>query len=436
MRLPGLLVAMLWFSFSAAAAGSEKVCFITVEGPISPTTAGYVSRAVDETASQGGQCLIIQLNTPSGLLDSMQRIVQKLLASPVPTVVYVAPTGATAASAGCFITLAADVAAMAPATTIGAAHPVALGGIGGNEDTKSDSTMTKKLENFAASYIQAIAAKRSRNVEWAESAVRESSSITAEKARDLNVIEIIAVDRDDLLRQLDGRVVNSKSVKTAGAQIVEIKMSAAEQIFQVAWRPEVMYILLLIAIYGIIGELNTPGAILPGVVGAIALLLALYMAAILPVNITGLLLIGLAIALFIIDIFAPTHGVLTTGGIVAFLMGSLMLFNRQDPVFRLSLQYIIPGVILHPSGKGTARSDKRDQRIDGEGATQNLTTAFHVGRFRKIDRLDRSCVCPRGDLPATDHPDSARVRARSNLPARKTPRHKRARVNFPDSGGR
>ena len=346
MRLPGLLVAMLWFSFSASAAGSEKVCFITVEGPISPTTAGYVSRAVDETASQGGQCLIIQLNTPGGLLDSMQRIVQKLLASPVPTVVYVAPTGATAASAGCFITLAADIAAMAPATTIGAAHPVALSGIGGNEDTKSDSTMMKKLENFAASYIRAIAAKRSRNVEWAESAVRESSSITAEKARDLKVIEIIAMDRNDLLRQLDGRVVNSKSVKTASAQIVEIKMSAAEQIFQTAWRPEVMYILLLIAIYGIIGELNTPGAILPGVVGGIALLLALYMAAILPVNITGLLLIGLAIGLFIIDVFAPTHGVLTVGGIVAFLIGSLMLFNRQDPVFRLSLRYIIPGVIL------------------------------------------------------------------------------------------
>jgi membrane-bound serine protease (ClpP class) len=346
MRLAGLVVAVWWFSVFAAAAGTEKICFITVEGPISPTTAGYVSRAVDETASQGGQCLIIQLNTPGGLLDSMQRIVQKLLAAPVPVVVYVAPTGATAASAGCFITLAADVAAMAPATTIGAAHPVALGGIGGNEDTKSDSTMTKKLENFAASYIQAIATKRSRNVEWAESAVRDSSSITAEKARDLKVIEIIAVDRDDLLRRLDGRVVNNKSLKTADAQIVEIKMSAAEQIFQAAWRPEVMYILLLVAIYGIIGELNTPGAILPGVVGAIALLLALYMAAILPVNITGVLLIGLAIALFIIDIFAPTHGVLTTGGIVAFLIGSLMLFNRQDPVFRLSLQYIIPGVIL------------------------------------------------------------------------------------------
>jgi membrane-bound serine protease (ClpP class) len=346
MRLAGLVVAVLWLSVSAVVAGTQKICVISVDGPISPATATYISRAIDETVSQGGQCLIIQLNTPGGLLDSMQRIVQKLLASPVPVIVYVAPTGATAASAGCFITLAADVAAMAPATTIGAAHPVALGGIGGNEETKSDSTMTKKLENFAASYIQAIASKRSRNVEWAESAVRESASITAEKARDLKVIEIIAVNRDDLLRQLDGRVVNNKSLKTAGAQVVEIKMGAAEQIFQAAWRPEVMFILLLIAIYGIIGELNTPGAILPGVVGAIALLLALYMAAILPVNITGLLFIGLAIALFIIDIYASTHGVLTAGGIAAFLIGSLMLFNRQDPVFRLSLEYIIPGVVL------------------------------------------------------------------------------------------
>src|SRR6267378_4888488 len=210
MRLAGLVVAMLWFSFSAAAAGTEKICFITVEGPISPTTAGYVSRAVDETASQGGQCLIIQLNTPGGLLDSMQRIVQKLLAAPVPVVVYVAPTGATAASAGCFITLAADVAAMAPATTIGAAHPVALGGVAGTGEAKQDDTMARKLENFAVSYIESIANKRSRNVEWAKSAVRESASITAEKALEIKVIEIIAQNPDDLLKQLNGRVIQGK----------------------------------------------------------------------------------------------------------------------------------------------------------------------------------------------------------------------------------
>jgi membrane-bound serine protease (ClpP class) len=346
MKFTGLsaTVLALGLSVAAVAADNQRIWLITVDGPISPTTSNYVSRAVDETAARHGRCLIIQLNTPGGLLDSMQRIVQKLLAAPVPVVVYVAPTGGTAASAGCFITLAADVAAMAPATTIGAAHPVSLGGIG--NESKSDSTTTKKLENFAASYIQAIATKRSRNVEWAESAVRESVSITAEKAHELKVIEIIAASLDDLLHQLDGRVINGKPLRTAGAETAEIRMSMAEQIFQATWRPEVMFILLLIAIYGIIGELTTPGAVLPGVVGVIALLLALYMSAILPVNITGLLLIGLAAVLFIIDVFAPTHGVLTMGGITAFLIGSLMLFNRQDPVFRLSLAYIIPGVIF------------------------------------------------------------------------------------------
>jgi membrane-bound serine protease (ClpP class) len=206
--------------------------------------------------------------------------------------------------------------------------------------------MTQKLENFAVSYMEAIASQRNRNVEWAKSAVRESASITAEKALELKVIEIIAKDRNDLLAQLNGRTVNGKPLRTAGAQVVAIKMSAAEQIFQMLWRPEVMFILMLIAIYGLIGEMTTPGAILPGVIGAIALVLALYMAAILPVNVAGLLLIGLAVGLFVIDVFAPTHGILTGGGIVAFLMGSLMLFNRRDPLFRLSLAYIIPSVIV------------------------------------------------------------------------------------------
>jgi membrane-bound serine protease (ClpP class) len=235
---------------------------------------------------------------------------------------------------------------MAPATTIGAAHPVALGGLPGGDQSKPDQTMTQKLENFAVSYMEAIASRRNRNVDWAKSAVRDSASITAEKAQELKVIEIIASDLNDLLRQLNGRMVNGKTLRTAGAQLVEIKMSAAEQFFQMFWRPEVMFVLMLIAIYGVIGEMTTPGAILPGVIGAIALVLALYMSAILPVNVAGLMLIGLAVALFVIDVFAPTHGVLTGGGIVAFLVGSLMLFDRRDPLFRLSLSYIIPSVIL------------------------------------------------------------------------------------------
>jgi membrane-bound serine protease (ClpP class) len=327
-------------------ASGEKVCLSNVDGAIGPATASYISRSIDEAQSEGGQCLIIQLNTPGGLLDSTRVIVQKLLGSQIPVVVYVAPTGATAASAGCFITLAANVAAMAPATTIGAAHPVALGGLPVGDQSKPDQTMTQKLENFAVSYMEAIASRRSRNVEWAKSAVRESASITAEKAQELKVIEIVARDLKDLLGQLNGRMVDGKPLRTADAQVVEIKMSAAEHLFQMFWRPEVMFVLMLIAIYGLIGEMTTPGAILPGVIGAIALVLALYMSAILPVNVAGLLLVVLAVGLFLIDVFAPTHGVLTGGGIVAFLVGSLMLFDRRDPLFRLSLAYIIPSVIL------------------------------------------------------------------------------------------
>lgn len=339
----------LWLVCTAtpkAFGAAEKVSLIKIDGAIGPATASYISRSIAEASAQNAQCLVIQLNTPGGLLDSTQTIVQSFLGSTVPVVVYVAPTGSTATSAGCFITVAASVAAMAPATTIGAAHPVTLGGNPTGGEEKVDETMKKKLENFSVSYMEAIAARRHRNVEWAKSSVRESASISAEKALELKVIDLIAVDLPDLLKQLNGRVVDGKTLKTAGVEIAEIQMSASERIFQKLWRPEVMFILMLIAIYGIIGEMTTPGAILPGVVGAVALILALYLAAILPVNVTGLALIALALMLFIFDLYAPTHGVLTVGGIISFLIGSLMLFNRADPLFRLSLSYIIPATLV------------------------------------------------------------------------------------------
>ncbi|HUL55071.1 MAG TPA: nodulation protein NfeD [Opitutaceae bacterium] len=333
-----------WLLGTAAAA--ERVSLIKVEGPIGPATAGYIARAVDQAAEGQSQCLVIELDTPGGLLDSTKTIVQKFLASTVPVVVYVAPAGATATSAGCFVTLAADLAVMAPATSIGAAHPVAIGGnpVGGEE--KLDDTMKQKLENYAVSYIETIAARRNRNVEWARSSVKESASISAEKALELKVVDFIARDVPDLLAQIDGREVNGHRLRTKGAEVVEIGMSARERVFQVLWRPEVMFILMLIAIYGIIGELSNPGAILPGVVGAIALILALYMAAILPVNLAGVALMVLAIGLFIADIYAPTHGVLTVGGIVSFFLGALMLFDRANPAFRLSLTVIIPATVV------------------------------------------------------------------------------------------
>jgi len=340
--LTGLVLLLV----CTAAVAAEKVSLIKIDGAIGPATASYISRSIDEARVQNAQCLIIQLNTPGGLLDSTQTIVQSFLGSTVPVVVYVAPTGATATSAGCFIAVAASVAAMAPATTIGAAHPVTLGGNPTGSEQKLDDTMKQKLENFSVSYIEAIAARRHRNVDWAKSAVKESASISAEKALELKVIDLIAVDLTELLKQLSGRVIDGKTLKTAGAEVSEIKMSASEHVFQRLWRPEVMFILMLIAIYGIIGELTTPGAILPGVVGAIALVLVLYLAAILPVNVTGLALIALALMLFIFDVYAPTHGVLTAGGIISFLIGSLMLFNRADPLFRLSLSYIIPATLV------------------------------------------------------------------------------------------
>ena len=333
-----LLTCQLGFTVEAA-----NVALIKINSAISPATAGYISRAVDVASAQRDICLIIQLDTPGGLLESTKEIVQKLYASSVPTVVYVAPSGANAASAGCFITLAADIAAMAPNTSIGAAHPVSMGGSGAE---KMDDVMKQKLENYASTYIEAIAEKRGRNVEWARDSVLKSESITSEKALDLKVIDFIAKDLPDLLTQIDGKEVNGKQLVTRGASIVEIPMAARERVFQLLWRPEVLLLLMLAAMYGLIGELSSPGAILPGVVGAIALVLALYMSSILPVNLAGLALIGLAVVLFVIDVFAPTHGVLTFGGIVSFFLGALMLFNRTDPAFRLSLAYIIPATVV------------------------------------------------------------------------------------------
>ncbi len=340
-RATSLIAGFVLAAFATAPAA--QVGLIQINGAIGPATASYIGRAIEVASARQDACLVIELDTPGGLLESTKEIVQKFYASKVPVVVYVAPEGANAGSAGCFITLAADVAAMAPNTSIGAAHPVSLNPTGGDE--KPDEVMKLKLENFATSYIEAIAVKRGRNVEWAKSSVKESASITAEKALELNVIEIIAKDLPDLLKQLDGREVNDKALETAGAKVVAISMVAREKVFQLLWRPEVMFLLMLMAMYGIIGELSNPGAILPGVVGAIALILVLYMSAILPINIAGLALIGLAIVLFVADVFAPTHGVLTTGGIVSFFLGALMLFNRAGPGFELSLSYILAGVV-------------------------------------------------------------------------------------------
>jgi membrane-bound serine protease (ClpP class) len=338
-----------WFLIAMAgllpgmAAQAAQVGLIKINGAIGPATASYISRAIDAAAAQSDECLIIQLNTPGGLADSMNDITEKIYESPVPTVVYVAPEGAMAASAGCYITLAADIATMAPHTTIGAAHPVELGG---DENETTNSVMMQKRGNIYTKVIENIAAKRHRNVEWAKSSVQESAAITSAEALDQNVIDLIADNLPDLLKQLDGREIGDKTLHTMDARIVEIPMNTWERFARMFLRPEIMFILMLMVIYGIIGELSSPGAILPGVVGAIAVILVLYMSAVLPINVTGLVLIGLAILLFIADIFAPTHGVLTAGGIVSFFLGALMLFSNAGPGFGLPLSWIIPGTVV------------------------------------------------------------------------------------------
>jgi membrane-bound serine protease (ClpP class) len=340
---PAILMTALASTLATEGRAAEAG-LIRIDGAIGPATASYIGRAIETATARQNICLIIQLDTPGGLLDSTKDIVQKLYDSKVPTVVYVAPAPARAGSAGVFITMAADVAAMAPHTRIGAAHPVNLGASG--EVEKTDDVMKKKQENDTSTFAESIADKRNRNAEWARSAVVESVSITAEKALELNVIDLIADDLPDLLKKIDGREVNGQTLHTTGAQIVKIPMTAREGFLQVVLRPEVMFILMLVVIYGIIGELSSPGAILPGVAGAIALILVLYMSAILPINAAGLALMGLAVILFMVDIYAPTHGVLTFGGIIAFFLGALMLFDRSEPGFRLSLAYIIPATAL------------------------------------------------------------------------------------------
>ena len=324
------------------APGPPEVCLARVKGAIGPATATYLARARTEAVRQGAQCLIIELDTPGGLLEATKEIIQGFLESPLPTVVYVSPPGAWAGSAGCFITLAADVAAMAPTTSIGAAHPV---GIGPSEGAQDD-VMKKKLENFTSSYIEAIAGQRHRNTEWAKASVHDSASVTADEALRLHVIDLIATDLPDLLTRLDGRDIAGKRLHTQGARVVVLPMTPREAFLQTVAHPQVMLVLMLVVMYGIIGELTSPGAILPGVAGSVALVLLLYLASVLPMSLAGIALVGLAITLFLIDGFAPTHGVLTLGGILAFFLGLFMLFDRGEPFLRLSLAWILPATML------------------------------------------------------------------------------------------
>ncbi|MCG2590274.1 NfeD family protein [Rhodohalobacter sulfatireducens] len=317
-----------------------SVSVIRVEGTIGPTVTQYITRSIRQSIENGDEALIIELDTPGGLLDSTQDIVQQMLGTDHPTVVYVTPSGANAGSAGTFITLAAHVAAMAPATNIGAASPISMGG------GEMDTVAQKKIFNYSESFIESIADERDRNAEWARSAVRDGASISSDEALELNVIDILAEDIDDLLVQLDGMEVGERVLNTQNATISQIEETLAEQFFSFLLRPEVMLILTLVAIYGIIGEVTNPGAIVPGVSGVIALILLLYGVAAMPINLAGFLLIGLAIILFVAEAFTPAFGILLTGGAVSFFLGALMLFQDLPDEMQISLYWLVPATLL------------------------------------------------------------------------------------------
>ncbi|WP_428235300.1 NfeD family protein [Gracilimonas sp.] len=324
----------------ADSTAQTSVTVITVKGAIGPTTTNYIRRGLETARERGDEVLIIELDTPGGLLNSTQDIVQEMLASEMPIAVYVTPSGGNAGSAGTFITLAAHVAAMAPTTTIGAASPVSMGG------QPQDTVMQKKIFNYSESFIENIAKERDRNTEWAKSAVRDGAAITETEALELNVIDFISQDLNELLVQMDGLVFEGDTLQTAKASINKEGETFAEQFFSFIMRPEIMLILTMVAIYGIVGEVTNPGAIVPGVAGVIALILLLYGSATMPINVAGFVLIGLAIVLFLIEAFTPTFGILITGGAVSFFLGALMLFQEFPKNMQLDWYWLVPATIM------------------------------------------------------------------------------------------
>jgi len=340
-----ILIFLLIFFTRIFPQDSNVVYLLTFDGVVNPVAADMIHEAIQEADAANSQCLIIEMDTPGGLMKSMQVIVKDILSSPVPVVVYIAPSGSKAGSAGVFITYAANIAAMAPGTNIGAAHPVNFGGGG---DTSK--TMMEKITNDAVAFIRSIAEKRHRNADWAEQAVRESASIPASEALKLGVVNVIEPSVDSLLIWLNGREVEvlngKKTLNTSDARIVNVEISWRYKLLNVISDPNIAYILLLIGMMGIFFELQNPGSILPGVVGGISLILAFYALHTLPVNYAGVLLILLALILFIAEVKIPSYGLLTVGGVISMVLGSIMLFKGSMPFFQISWKVIAFATIV------------------------------------------------------------------------------------------
>lgn len=320
-----------WFAVLAAlavpgAALAQPVAVVPLDGAIGPASADFVKRAIERAAKDGTQLVVLRMDTPGGLDTSMREIIKAILASPVPVATFVAPSGARAASAGTYILYASHIAAMAPGTNLGAASPVFIGGGGEKGAKKGEDTLTRKATNDAVAYIRGFAQMRHRNAQWAERAVREAVSLPATEALKMKVIDVVAPDVPALLKAVDGKL----GLKTAGAPIHEVEPDWRTQLLAVITNPSIAYILVLVGAYALLFEFMNPGLVLPGVVGAIALLVALYALHLLPVNYAGLALIFLGIGFMIAEAFVPAYGSLGVGGLIAFVIGSVMLIEDTD----------------------------------------------------------------------------------------------------------
>lgn len=336
-------LAILLAGASSASAGAPVVV-ATYEGVINPVSAEYIHDALDFAERSKAQALVIKLDTPGGLDTSMRLIIRDFNSASLPVVVYVSPSGGRAASAGVFLTMAAHVAAMAPGTNIGAAHPVAMGG------GEMDKTMKEKVENDAVAYIKSIAEQRGRNIAWAEDAVRKSVSVTEREALERNIIDLVADDLSELLEKLDGRKVTLGAgpvvLRTKDATVIEFPMGWRLEMLKALSDPNIAYLLMTIGTIGLLAELYNPGAILPGVVGAISLILAFYSFQSLPINYAGVLLLLLGLVLFILEATVTSYGLLAIGGVVSMLLGSVMLIKADAPFLQISWAVILPVVTV------------------------------------------------------------------------------------------
>lgn len=310
-------------------------------GIIHPIAAEYIGGSIEKiNKEKSANLIVVMLDTPGGLDTSMRLIVKQILASEIPVVVYVAPSGSRAASAGTFIAMAAHVSAMAPGTSQGAAHPVSAGG------GKMDETMSKKVENDAASYLVSLANQRGRNAKWAEDAVRKSESVNEREALEKNIIDIVAKDIDDLLEQLEGKKVETKAgevtIYAIGSERTKIEMTWRQRFLDIISNPTVAYILLMLGFYGLFFELSSPGVILPGIIGGICLILGFYALQSLPVNYAGILLLALAVIMFAAELFAPSFGALTIGGIISMILGGIMLIDSPESYMKVKIVAIVP----------------------------------------------------------------------------------------------